>query len=36
MVVLPDGLASDYFQQNEENREALKRLLGDFPERMWM
>ena len=30
MVVLPDGLASDYFQQNEENREALKRLLGDF------
>ena len=30
MVVLPDGLASDYFQQNEENREVLKRLLGDF------
>lgn len=30
IVVLPDGLASDYFQQNEENREALKRLLGDF------
>ena len=30
IVVLPDGLASDYFQLHEDNRDALKRLLADF------
>lgn len=30
MVVLPDGLASDYFMKNAGNKEQLERLLSDF------
>ena len=30
MVVLPDGLASDYFMKNEGNKEQLELLLEDF------
>lgn len=29
-IVLPDGLASDYFVKNEGNREQLERLVSDF------
>lgn len=30
MVVLPDGLASDYFMKNPANKEQLEMLLSDF------
>lgn len=30
LVVLPDGLPSDYFLQSEDNREHLTRLLAEF------
>ena len=29
-VVLEDGLAADYFNQNEANKELLERMLADF------
>lgn len=33
MIVLQDGLASDYFTKGEGNKEQLERLLSEFPER---
>jgi len=30
MIVLEDGVASDYFMQHQENRERLEELLSDF------
>ncbi len=33
MVVLEDGLASDYFNQHPENREQLERMLSEFADK---
>ena len=33
MVVLEDGLASDYFLKQEGNREELERLLSEFAQK---